>query len=156
MAIIDAGAFFALAIFHLATTQIPGYLKQLGYASPYMTAGVIALMSLIAIPSSLLFGKIGGALIDPTILLLVFAFGAVGFAVAGAGGSLAMLLVGLAIFSLPYGLRTPAFNDWSLDTAPECYRGRLTGGLTAATFAGIFASPLLSTLLMRWRWTCRA
>ena len=148
--LIYGGSFFALAIFHLATTQIPGYLKELGHGSPYASAGVIAMMSLLAIPSSLLFDKLRDYGSAQLLLVIVFGVGAVGFAIAGLRESLLLLLFGLAVFSIPYGMRTPSFNDWLFDVAPSKYRGRLMGGLTAATFGGIFASPLLSTPLNEW------
>ena len=145
--LIYGGSFLALAIFHLATTQIPGYLEELGYGSPYMSAAIIGGMSVIGIPSSLLFDKVRDKISGRTLLLIVFGVGAVGFAIAGSKQAMWTLLVGLSVFSLPYGFRTPAFNGWLLDEAPAKYRGRLMGGLTAATFAGIFCSPLISNPL---------
>ena len=147
ISLIYVGSFLALAIFHLATTQMPGYLEELGYGSPYASAGLIAMMSLLAVPSSIGFDRVRNHLSDRSLLLIVFVFGGVGFAVAGFGTSLTFLLSGLAIFSLPYGFRTPALKSWLLDEAPGRYRGRLTGGLMASTFAGIFCSPLISNPL---------
>ena len=147
IALIYGGSFLALAIFHIATTQIPGYLDELGYGSPYASAGVIAMMSAVAVPSSLLFDRVRDKLSPRSLLLIVFGVGAAGFLIAGVKQHIATLLVGLFVFSLPYGLRTPSFNDWMLNVAPPKYRGRLMGGMTAATFAGIFCSPLISNPL---------
>ena len=141
------GIFFALAFHQLGTTQIPGYLGKLGYSSPYATAGILAMMMGFGIPSSLLFRRVNEHWGGRKILLSVFALGAIGFAVAGAKESILLLVIGLVIFSLPYGWRTPAFSEWLLDIVPGRYRGRLTGGMTMATFAGVFCSPIISTPL---------
>ena len=141
------GIFFALAFHQLGTTQIPGYLDKLGYSSPYATAGILAMMMGFGIPSSLLFRRVNEYWGGRKILLSVFALGAIGFAGAGAKESILWLVIGLVIFSLPYGWRTPAFSEWLLDVAPGRYRGRLTGGMTMATFAGVFCSPIISTPL---------
>ena len=141
------GIFFALAFHQLGTTQIPGYLDKLGYSSPYATAGILATMMGFGIPSSLLFRRVNEYWGGRKILLSVFALGAIGFAVAGAKESILLLVIGLVIFSLPYGWRTPAFSEWLLDISPGRYRGRLTGGMTMATFAGVFCSPIISTPL---------
>ena len=122
ISLIYVGSFLALAIFHLATTQMPGYLEELGYGSPYASAGLIAMMSLLAVPSSIGFDRVRNHLSDRSLLLIVFVFGGVGFAVAGFGTSLTFLLSGLAIFSLPYGFRTPALKSWLLDEAPGRHR----------------------------------
>ena len=141
------GIFFALAFHQLGTTQIPGYLDKLGYSSPYATAGILAMMMGFGIPSSLLFRRVNEYWGGRKILLSVFALGAIGFAVAGAKESILWLVIGLVIFSLPYGWRTPAFSEWLLEIAPGRYRGRLMGGMTMATFAGVFCSPIISTPL---------
>ena len=145
--LIYAASFFALVVFHLATTQIPGYLDELGYGSPYATAAIVSIIGLVGVPSSILFDKARDRFDNQLILVGVFGLGAVGFAIAGAYQSIWTLCVGLVVFGLLYGMRTPAFNAWLLNVAPPEYRGRLVGGLTAATFFGIFASPLLSNPL---------
>ena len=141
---IYVATFLALAIFHLATTQIPSYLEELGYGSPYMTATIISIISIVGVPSSLLFERARRQFSNQSLLISVFSVGAVGFFIAGCYESIWTLVVGLAVFGLLYGFRTPAFNAWLLNVAPERYRGRLVGGLTSASFLGIFASPLLS------------
>ena len=145
--LIFTASFFALAIFHIATTQIPSYLKELGYGSPYATAAIVSIISIVGVPSSMLFDKARDRFSNQVLLIGVFGIGAIGFAIAGAYQSIWTLCIGLAVFGSLYGLRTPAFNAWLLNVAPAKYRGRLVGGLTAATFFGIFASPLLSNPL---------
>ena len=124
------GIFFALAFHQLGTTQIPGYLDKLGYSSPYATAGILAIIMGFGIPSSLLFRRVNEHWGGRKILLSVFALGAIGFGVAGAKESILLLVIGLVVFSLPYGWRTPAFSEWLLDVAPGRYRGRLTSEMT--------------------------
>ena len=147
ISLIYAASFFALAIFHLATTQVPTYLDELGYGSVYMTALVVSIISVCGVPSSLLFQKARDRFSNQTLLVAVFAVGAVGFLIAGVYESIATLCLGLAVFGTLYGFRTPAFNAWLFNAAPAAYRGRLVGGMTACCFFGIFASPLLSNPL---------
>ena len=142
--LVYVAAFLALAIFHLATTQIPSYLGELGYGSPYMTALIISIISVAGIPSSILFDKARDRFSNQSLLVGVFGVGAIGFGIAGVYESIGTLVAGLTVFGLLYGFRTPAFNAWLLNCAPAEFRGRLVGGLTSACFAGIFASPLLS------------
>ena len=138
-------AFALLAVFHLATTQVPTYLKlDLEYGSPLAVAGVLALMSVIGVPSGLAYPKLRERFEVGNILTAVLACGAAGFAVAALWHSLAGLLVGMTVFSVLYGARTPSLNDWTLETAPDAVRGRAVSMLNSASFAGIFASPLLS------------
>ena len=148
--LIYAAAFTALMIFHLATTQIPEYLGTLGYESPYAVATMITLINIVSIPSALAFQPASDRISHQTMLLLVFAAGGIGFLVAGLTQSIVALTVGLVLFASFYGFRTPAYNAWLLDVAPAKYRGRIMAGLTAACFAGMFFSPLISNPLKSW------
>ena len=138
-------AFALLAIFHLATTQVPTYLKDdLGKDSPMWTAGLLAAISLVGIPSALAYRKLRERLDIGPILISVLATGAAGFAVAGLWQSVVGLIAGMVVYSSLYGARTPSLQDWTLSTSGGAVRGKVMSVLNAATFAGIFASPLIS------------
>ena len=138
-------AFGLLVIYNLATTQVPTYLSDdLDRDSPMWTAGLLAVISLVGIPSALYYRRLRERFDIGPILISVLVTGAAGFAVAGAWQSLAGLLVGVFVYSVLYGTQTPAVQDWTLSTSGGSVRGKVMGLLNAATFAGSFASPLIS------------
>jgi len=149
LAVIYAVGFFVNVVFYLVIVQAPFYLTDQIGVSASQVGIALAVYTLFWGISSLLYGRIKGALDVYTITALIFALLGVGYAIVGWIASFAVIVAGLAVAGLGLGLYIPNLITWvSLITEPE-RRGRALGGLTAMFFLGQFTSPLFTQPLIQ-------
>ncbi len=141
------GAILLLAVllqvaFYLGPVQTAFLLKD-RFGAGGLAAGVaVGVMTLAAAVVSLNFGRLGRGRSPWLVGAATAGVMSAGCSVVAAAGSYAMVLAGLVIFGLGAGLIMPNLMSWMMRVASEAARGRATGALTAAVFAGQFLSPL--------------
>lgn len=136
-------------VFYMLPTQLPFYLKSLGFAQPSLAGAAIGMGQAVGVVAALAFPRVRARIGR----LGVFALGsaALGAGYLGLGGSqsYAGILAATAITGISMGMTTPNLSATLLAIAPPPLRGRLSGALIASIFAGQFLSPFISQPLIR-------
>lgn len=144
LAMIYGISLFYMVAFYLIPVQLPFYLKNLSNSSAAASGLAIAASTLASAISSLRYGFVKKRLGFVSIVVVAFAIAAVGYFIIGIAGSYQVVLVGLIIAGLGFGLLMPNLNVWLSNIIPNSLRGRALGGLTAFFFLGQFLSPIIS------------
>lgn len=144
LAMIYGIAWFYMVAFYLIPVQLPFYLQNLSNASASASGLAIAASTLASAIASLRYGFVKERLGFVSIVVIAFGVAAVGYLIIGIADSYNMVLIGLIIAGLGFGLLMPNLNVWLSSIIPDALRGRALGGLTTFFFLGQFLSPLVS------------
>ena len=144
LAMIYGVALFYMVAFYLIPVQLPFYLKNLSNASASASGLAIAAFTLASSIASLRYGSIKQRLGFVSIVVAAFAIAAIGYVIIGFAGSYNLVLLGLIVAGLGFGLLMPNLNVWLASIIPDSLRGRALGGLTSFFFLGQFLSPIVS------------
>jgi MFS family permease len=144
LAMIYGVAWFYMVAFYLIPVQLPFYLQNLSNASAAASGLAIAASTLASAIASLRYGFVKERLGFVSIVVIAFGVAAVGYLIIGIAGSYNVVLIGLIIAGLGFGLLMPNLNVWLSSIIPDVLRGRALGGLTTFFFLGQFLSPLVS------------
>ena len=137
-------ALFYMVTFYLIPVQLPFYLQSLGNESASAAGLAIAASTLASSIASLRYGFVKRHFGYVKIVVLAFAVAAVGYVIIGLSGSYNLVLLGLIIVGLGFGLLMPNLNVWLSSIVPDTLRGRALGGLTTFFFLGQFLSPIIT------------
>lgn len=130
--------------FLLIPVQLPFYLRDLVNASPAASGMAIGASTLAGAVASSQYGTFKKKLDYGTIVILALLFSAVGLFIIGCGNSYPIVLCGLMVTGVGFGLILPNLSFWLLTITPPPLRGRAMGGLTASQFIGQFLSPIIA------------
>jgi len=131
-------------VFYLIPVQLPFYLKEIADATASQSGLAIALSTLFAAASSLVYSRIKSHLSFVAIYGIAFLNIGVGYVVISLANGYGLVLPGLAIAGFGLGLLMPNMNLCLTLIAPDSVRGRVLGGITTSFFLGQFLSPLVS------------
>jgi len=131
-------------VFYLIPVQLPFYLKEIANATASQSGLAIALSTLFAAASSLLYSRIKSHLNFVAIYGISFLSIGVGYVLISLANGYGFVLPGLAIAGFGLGLLMPNMNLCLTLIAPDSVRGRVLGGITTSFFLGQFLSPLVS------------
>lgn len=144
LAMIYGVAMFYMVAFYLIAVQIPFYLQNLDNSSATASGLAIAGSVLASSIASLRYSFVKQHLGFVQIVSLAFAVAALGYFIIGFASTYNLVLLGLIIAGLGFGLLMPNLNVWLSTIIPDVLRGRALGGLTTFFFLGQFLSPLIS------------
>ena len=144
LAMIYGVALFYMVSFYLIPVQLPFYLKNLDNSSASAAGLAIAASTLASAIASLRYGVVKERLGYVQIVSLSFGVAAVGYFIIGIAGSYNLVLIGLIMAGLGFGLLMPNLNVWLSSIVDDAVRGRALGGLTTFFFLGQFFSPIIS------------
>ncbi|MBE9043877.1 MFS transporter [Pleurocapsales cyanobacterium LEGE 10410] len=144
LAMIYGVALFYMLAFYLIPVQLPFYLQNLDNSSAAASGLAIAASTLASSIASLRYGFVKERMGFVSIVVIAFAIAAVGYFIMGIAGSYNLVLIGLIIAGLGFGLLMPNLNVWLSSIIPDSLRGRALGGLTTFFFLGQFLSPIAS------------
>ena len=144
LAMIYGVALFYMVAFYLIPVQLPFYLKNFDNSSASASGLAIAASTLASAIASLRYGFVKKRLGYVQIVTMSFGVAAVGYFIIGIAGSYNIVLIGLIVTGLGFGLLMPNLNVWLSSIIPNALRGRALGGLTTFFFFGQFLSPLVS------------
>jgi MFS family permease len=136
-------AFLYMVAYFLIPVQIPFYLHDLSNSSAAESGIAIAASTLAGAIASARYGALNKHLNFSTIVMLAFVLTAIGQFVIGFGDSYQIVLCGLIIGGLGFGLMMPNLSVWLATIVPDLLRGKALGGLTSFIFLGQFMSPIL-------------
>ncbi len=136
-------ACFSMLMFYVVPTRIPFLLRDIGETSPLVAGVVMAAMTLSAIPVSLSYGK-ARAYAGPLVIAAIsFGFMAAGFGIVSIASNLVGVMIGIVVSGIGMGFLIPNSMAWLMSQTPDTQRGKASGLLTMALFAGQFVSPLV-------------
>ena len=144
LAMIYGVALFYMVAFYLIPVQLPFYLQSLGSNSASASGLAIAASTLASSIVSLRYGFVKQHLSFVGIVSLAFGVAAIGYGIIGLAGSYNLVLLGLIIAGLGFGLLMPNLNVWLSSIIADSLRGKALGGLTTFFFLGQFLSPIVS------------
>ena len=137
-------ALFYMLAFYLIPVQLPFYLRNLSNASASTSGLAIAASTLASSITSLRYGFVKKRLGFVSIVVVSFSVAAIGYLIIGLAASYNLVLLGLIVAGLGFGLLMPNLNVWLSSLIPDALRGRALGGLTTFFFLGQFLSPIVS------------
>lgn len=142
--IIYALALIYMVVYYLIFVQLAFYLKEISNASAAESGIAIAISTLAGAIASTRYGVIKQRLDFSSIIIIALVLTASGQFIIGLGNSYQIVLCGLIVGGLGFGLIMPNFSNWLATIVPNHLRGRALGGLTTFIFLGQFLSPILS------------
>ncbi len=135
-------AFFSAIVFYMIPVQMPFMLNAMEGVSNTGIGFAIAFVNVASVTTSLTYGRVRRRLSFPAIMGLVYVIVFTGFVIISHAGSYSMMIVGIAVSGLGFGLMMPNINLWLISEAPTPMRGRLVGYLNTSLFFGMFISPI--------------
>lgn len=139
---ICAIAFFSAIVFYMIPVQMPFMLNSMEGISNTKIGFAIAFVNVASVTTSLNYNRIKRHLSFGTIMGLVYVIVFSGFLVISYAQSYVMIIVGISISGLGFGMMMPNINLWLISSAPARMRGRLVGYLNSSLFLGMFLSPV--------------
>jgi MFS family permease len=135
--------FTGIVFFFMMPVQLPYLLKEIpglpnwkigiGIAASTMSAAIVAMN----------LRRIRSVISNPQMYAVAFFFMAIGYFLVSLSHSYGQFIGALLVAGLGTGLLMPAPMLWIVAVAPLRFRGRLVGLISAFTFLGQFASPLI-------------
>ena len=144
LVIIYSLALSYMVAFYLIPVQLPFYLKDLSNSNSFASGLALAASTLASALSSLRYSFVKESLDFFSIVIIAFSIAAIGYLLIGVAGNYQIVLLGLIIVGLGFGLLLPNLNLWLASIIPHALRGRALGGLTTCFFLGQFLSPIIS------------
>jgi len=131
--------------FFFVPTQVPFYVRELGYDGAQIGGFALASSSLGIALGSLLYHPIRSRVRQAASTFVPAAFlVVVGFGIVSMGDTLTVVMPGLLLAGLGFGVINVNGIVWAMEGTPTNIRGRVVGGLTASMMLGHFCSPLVS------------
>jgi MFS family permease len=135
-------AFFSAIVFYMIPTQMPFMLSAMEGVTNTKIGFAIAFVNVASVITSLNYGRIHRKLSFSAIMGIVYILIFFGFLIISQTNSYTMMITGIIVCGLGFGLMMPNINLWLISVAPASMRGRLVGYLNAAMFSGMFISPI--------------
>lgn len=142
-------AFLGMAAFYLIPTQLPYLLEKKLGVTQSVTGLVIGLSTLTGATMSFNFGKLKKRLNYMQIMTLLLLLLAGGYYLIAEASDVKWVFLAMFLTGPGVGMLMPNLNLWIIEIAPDAYRGRFIGALTASIFLGQFFSPYLADPLLR-------
>lgn len=131
-------------ILFLLPMQLPFYLLQSMGASASRSGLAIAAMSGAYALAAMQYGRVASRLDHSEVLVVAVSLIGAGYFAIWTAGGWAFMVSGLVVAGIGQGLLSPNLSVWLAEATPPALRGRVLGGLTTATFLGIFVSPIIA------------
>ncbi|MGP1386192.1 MAG: MFS transporter [Thainema sp.] len=142
--------FVFMAVFYIVPVQLPFYLNTLSAGISNTATGIaIASLELACAIFSLYYRPMKQRFSFSQILAIGFLSFGVGYLIVAIAQSYAVVLIGLIIAGIGFGVLIPNANVWLNAITPTAARGRAVGGLSTSVFLGQFFSPILSQPLIQ-------
>ncbi|MGL4312066.1 MAG: MFS transporter [Paracoccaceae bacterium] len=141
-------AFVFMAAFYVTPTRLPFLLEGLGVSNTLAVGAIMATLTLVSMPISLMYGRIRQHVSAHAIFAFSFVLMGAGLYAHSQASGWGLVLLGSALAGLGMGPAMPNYTTWFMAQVPASQRGRASGLLTTAFFLGQFASPLISAPLV--------
>lgn len=136
--------FLVNVAFYVIPSQLPFHMRSLGIGSPTSSGTALGLHNLFMAVAALNYGRLRATLAVPSIFAIGLALMALGFGLVSAAGTMASLLIAMAIAGAGLGFVVPNLMSAAIALAAPSTRGRIAGAIASSMFIGHFVSPILS------------
>ncbi len=136
-------AFFSFAVFYMIPVQLPFMLSAMEGISNTQVGLAIACMNITAMATAFNYSRVKRHLDFPYVMALVYVLVAVGYSTISISNSYGVMIMGILICGLGFGMQMANVNLWLVNLAPAPVRGTLVGYLNTFIFMGMFLSPIL-------------
>ncbi len=147
-ALVGPLAFIFMLTFYIMPTRLPFLLSDMGLTNPALIGASMALMTLVSIPGALMYGRLRRHVSAMAVFAGSFGFMGAGLLLVGLSPTLPGVIAGIALTGVGMGPSMPNYSTYFMSFVPPGMRGRASGLLTTAFFAGQFASPLATAPLV--------
>ncbi len=147
-ALVGPLAFIFMLTFYIMPTRMPFLLSDMGLSNPALIGAAMALLTLVSIPGALFYGRLRRHVSAMTVFAGSFGFMGAGLLLVGLSSGLPGVIAGIVLTGIGMGPSIPNYSTYFMGFVPPGMRGRASGLLTTAFFAGQFASPLASAPLV--------
>lgn len=144
LGLIYAVAFAGMSAFSLGPVQLPFHVRARFGADALAASLAVATMTAHAAAASILYSRLARRFGRDRLVTGFFLVFGTGLVVLSLAERPTVAYLGLALAGLGGGVFTPTLTNWLMRVAPPHLRGRLSGGLISAMFAGQFLSPILA------------
>lgn len=135
-------AFVITVSFYVIPVQIPYFLQQLDGITGNKIGLALGALTLAQAIASFSYKKIKRYFNFVNIFTIGFLPMTIGFTIIGFSASYLQVVAGILFCGLGVGLMMPNANLWVIHIVPVQMRGKYVGGITTATFLGMFLSPV--------------
>ena len=136
-------AFFSFAVFYMIPVQMPFMLSALEGTTNTEVGFAIAAMNITAMLTAFNYSRIKKRMKFTSVMALVYVLIAAGYFLISKSGTYGLMVTGIMICGLGFGMQMANINLWLVELAPSNIRGTLVGYLNTFIFLGMFASPVL-------------
>lgn len=143
-AFVGAQAMLFMIAFYVIPTRLPFLLREVGVSNPVALSVIVALVTLAALPGALAYGRLRRRLSTLSVFVLCWSMMGLGLLVLSMATNLAVMVLGVVLVGMGLGPAMPNQTAHLMAAMPPTQRGRASGLLTTAVFAGQFVSPLFS------------
>lgn len=143
-----AQAMLFMIAFYVIPTRLPFLLGGVGVAKPIVLSSIVALVTVAALPGALAYGHLRRRLSTLSVFALCWSIMGLGLLVLSMATNMAVMVLGVSLVGMGLGPAMPNQTSHLMAAMPPTQRGRASGLLTMAVFAGQFVSPLFSGTLV--------
>ena len=136
-------AFIITVFFYVIPVQIPYYLSTFEGVTGNKIGLALGALTLAQAIASFSYKRVKQNFNYVSIFTIGFIPMAIGFAIIGFSTLYWQVIVGILFCGLGVGLMMPNANLWIINLVPPHARGKFVGGITTATFLGMFLSPVI-------------
>jgi len=136
--------FIDVSIFYLIPVQLPFYVESIKGINNTFVGIAMAINMLFSAISSFFYGKLKSRLSFEILVVLSALFTSIGLAVISASTIYIVIVIGLAVSGIGFGLFMPNTNSWIIAKTDDSLRGRGIGMLNLFAFMGQFLSPIIN------------
>jgi MFS family permease len=147
-ALVGPLGFIFMLTFYIMPTRVPFLLSDMGLSNPALIGASMALMTFVSIPGALSYGRLRRHVSAMAVFAGSFGFMGAGLLLVGLSPNLWGVIAGIALTGVGMGPSMPNYSTYFMSFVPPQMRGRASGLLTTAFFAGQFASPLATAPLV--------
>ncbi|MDQ1847868.1 MFS transporter [Gemmobacter fulvus] len=147
-AVVGPLAFLFMAAFYVMPTRLPFLLGEIGISNTLAVGALMASMTVAQMPGALLYGRIRRFLSPMAIFAMSYVLMGLGVLIIAQAQGPGLVVAGALVAGIGMGPSLPNYTAYFMGFVPAAQRGRASGLLTTAFFAGQFASPLISAPLV--------
>ncbi len=138
-----AGAFIASVLFYISVVQMNFFLSDAFQLSNFYTGLTVAIGNTVSAAIAFKYGAFKTRFSYVSVFAMIFAAMSLGYLVIGYAPSYAVVVVGIMIAGLGFGLIVPNQSAWIISVVSPARRGFGVGLVTTAMFLGQFAGPII-------------
>ena len=148
--VVFVSGFVSMVFFYIVPVQVPFFVKSMEGVTNAMAGMAVGAMTLNQAIVSLFYRRVKRSFSHSQIYAISFSLMALGLWVISLSQNYWSVIAGILIRGVGTGWLFPNANLWLIGLVPERVRGRYVGGLSAAMFFGMFASPLAIQPVQHW------